>query len=142
MARKELKVRVQLKTDISTKWAEVPDFVPLKGEVCFYTDLKNFKVGDGSTKISVLDFVNEDEKIVTQSEAGLMSSADKIKLDGIATGANKYVLPTASSTTLGGVKSGSSVTSTTGLTACPIIGGVPYYKEGSGSGGGSPTPPV
>lgn len=130
MVRKELKVRVQLKTDISTKWAEVPDFVPLKGEVCFYTDLKNFKVGDGSTKISLLDFVNEDAKMVTQSEAGLMSSADKTKLDGIATGANKYVLPTASSTTLGGVKSGSSVTSTSGLTACPIIGGVPYYGGG------------
>ena len=37
--------------------------------------------------------------------------------------------PTASSTTLGGVKTTSTVTSTSGLTACPIIGGVPYYKD-------------
>lgn len=36
--------------------------------------------------------------------AGLMSSKDKIKLDGIATGANKYTLPVASATTLGGIK--------------------------------------
>ena len=64
----------------------------------------------------------------TQSAAGLMSAADKKKLDGVATGANAYSLPTASST-LGGVKTTSTVTSTSGLTACPIISGVPYYKN-------------
>lgn len=67
----------------------------------------------------------------TTSTAGLMSASDKAKLDGIAEGANKYTytLPTASSSTLGGVKTTSTVTSTSGLTACPIIGGVPYYKD-------------
>ena len=39
-----------------------------------------------------------------------------------------YSLPTASST-LGGVKTTSTITSTSGLTACPIIEGVPYYKD-------------
>lgn len=67
----------------------------------------------------------------TTSTSGLMSASDKSKLDGIASGANKYTLPTASSTTLGGVKTTSSVTSTSGLTACPIISGVPYYKASS-----------
>lgn len=65
----------------------------------------------------------------TTSTAGLMSAADKTKLDGIASGANKYTLPTASSSTLGGVKTTSNVTSTSGLTPCPIISGVPYYKD-------------
>lgn len=65
----------------------------------------------------------------TTSSAGLMSAADKTKLNGIATGANAYTLPTASSSTLGGVKTTSTVTSTSGLTACPIISGVPYYKD-------------
>lgn len=65
----------------------------------------------------------------TTSAAGLMSAADKTKLDGIALGANKYTLPTASSSTLGGVKTTSNVTSTSGLTPCPIISGVPYYKD-------------
>lgn len=67
----------------------------------------------------------------TQSAAGLMSASDKKKLDGIASGANNYTytLPTASSSTLGGVKTTSTVTSTSGLTACPIISGVPYYKD-------------
>ena len=64
----------------------------------------------------------------TTSAAGYMSAADKTKLNGIATGANNYSLPTASST-LGGVKTTSTVTSTSGLTACPIISGVPYYKN-------------
>ena len=65
----------------------------------------------------------------TTSAAGLMSASDKTKLDGIATGANAYTLPTASSSTIGGVKTTSTVTSTSGLTACPIISGVPYYKD-------------
>lgn len=39
-----------------------------------------------------------------------------------------YTLPTAS-TTLGGVKTTSTVSATTGLTACPIIDGVVYYKD-------------
>lgn len=39
-----------------------------------------------------------------------------------------YSLPTASST-LGGVKTTSTVSATTGLTACPIIDGVVYYKD-------------
>lgn len=64
----------------------------------------------------------------TTSVKGAMSHTDKAKLDGIATGANNYTLPTASST-LGGVKTTSTVTSTSGLTACPIISGVPYYKD-------------
>lgn len=65
----------------------------------------------------------------TTSTAGLMSATDKTKLDGIATGANKYTLPTASKDVLGGVKTTSTVTSNSGYTACPIISGVPYYKD-------------
>lgn len=42
----------------------------------------------------------------TQTVAGLESANDKIKLDGIETGANKYSLPVASSTVRGGVKVG------------------------------------
>ena len=40
------------------------------------------------------------------NKVGLMSGADKTKLDGIASGANNYTLPTASTTTLGGIKTG------------------------------------
>ena len=59
---------------------------------------------------------------------GIMSYQDKQKLDGIQTGANRYVLPTAGSS-LGGVKTTSSVSSIDGYTPVPIINGVPYYKN-------------
>lgn len=45
----------------------------------------------------------------SSSTAGLMSGTDKAKLDGIASGANNYSLPTASSSVLGGVKVGSNL---------------------------------
>ena len=40
-------------------------------------------------------------------------------------------IPIASSSTYGVVKSASNVTSTTGLTPCPIINGIPYYYDAS-----------
>lgn len=40
----------------------------------------------------------------TSSADGLMAAADKEKLDGIQSGANRYTLPVASTATLGGVK--------------------------------------
>lgn len=52
---------------------------------------------------------------VTSSSAGVMSAADKTKLDGIAANANNYSLPTASSTTLGGVKTGTNITNNSGI---------------------------
>lgn len=58
--------------------------------------------------------------------AGLMSKAMFDKLNGIATGANNYTLPTASGSTLGGVKSNS--TTTTNFSICPIKNGYVYYK--------------
>lgn len=50
----------------------------------------------------------------TQTTSGLMSDIDKTKLDGIADGANKYVLPSAG-TSLGGVKTGGDVTISSGV---------------------------
>ena len=50
------------------------------------------------------------------------------KAKRVLTADDLYTLPTAS-TTLGGVKTTSTVTSTSGLTACPIINGVVYYKD-------------
>ena len=40
----------------------------------------------------------------TSKIAGVMTALDKAKLDGIASGANNYTLPTASEGTLGGIK--------------------------------------
>ena len=65
------------------------------------------------TTTSVED-TNTTYDVVTQTANGLMSSTDKKKLDGIAEGANKYVLPSAGSA-LGGVKTGGDVTISDGV---------------------------
>ena len=63
----------------------------------------------------------------TLSGYGITNAYTKTEVD-TAISNSAYTLPTASST-LGGVKTTSTVTSTSGLTACPIISGVPYYKD-------------
>ena len=68
-------------------------------------------------------------KAILDAITAIFTTEEKTKLSGIADGANNYTLPTASSSTLGGVKTTSTVTSNSGYTACPIIAGVPYYKD-------------
>ncbi len=73
-------------------------------EVITKESLNNIETGvhTNDTKISQLEgkLVNA----VAGSKDGLMSKEDKTKLDGVAEQANKYVLPPANKTTLGGVK--------------------------------------
>lgn len=67
--------------------------------------------------------------VASSSANGLMSAADKAKLDGIASGANKYTLPTASSSTLGGVKTGSNITNSSGtisITKANVVAALGY----------------
>ena len=65
----------------------------------------------------------------TQSAAGLMSAADKKKLDGIATNANDYVLPVAGASILGGVKA-PAITDTNGYSVVSAdLNGNLYYKD-------------
>ena len=61
----------------------------------------------------------------TASAPGLMSAADKAKLDGVAAGANRYTLPTASRYTLGGVRvDGSTISASNGvISVVPGAGG-------------------
>ncbi len=48
-------------------------------------------------------------KLATTTSNGLMSATDKTKLDGIDANANNYTLPTASSSTKGGIKVGTTL---------------------------------
>ena len=47
---------------------------------------------------------SDETAAITVAQDGLLAAADKKKLDGIQSGANKYTLPVASTATLGGVK--------------------------------------
>lgn len=76
-----------------------------------------------------------DQHFVAQETGKGLSANDftnalKTKLDGIAEGANKYTLPTATNKVIGGVTTTSQVaTVTTAMIAVPIINGVPYYEN-------------
>ena len=71
--------------------------------------------GNGTTGTITTQDTNTTYSAATTSAAGLMSASDKTKLDGIATGANKYSLPTASASTLGGIKVGSGLSISDGV---------------------------
>jgi len=96
------------------------DSITLAGSnVTLTPDATNDKVTIGITKANVTSALgytpptqDTTYSAASQSSAGLMSAADKTKLDGIATGANNYTysLPVATSSVLGGVKSGGDVT--------------------------------
>ena len=57
-----------------------------------------------------------------------MTSEDKDKLDGIASGANNYTLPTASTTTLGGIKTSVDYDQYHCFPICTDTNGVAYAK--------------
>ena len=69
----------------------------------------------GSWTEDKLTDTNTTYSTATQSANGLMSAADKKKLDGIAAGANSYTLPTASASTLGGIKVGTNLSISNGV---------------------------
>lgn len=52
--------------------------------------------------------------VATENSSGLMTGTDKVKLNGIAAGANNYSLPAATASVLGGVKIGDNITNSNG----------------------------
>lgn len=68
---------------------------------------------DGTMKVNV-PWVNTTYNVATSSTNGLMSAADKSKLDNIASNANKYTLPDASTSVRGGVLMAAAVADLTG----------------------------
>ena len=64
MAEKILKARIQMKTDTEANWLKVTNFVPKIGEIIIYAidathSYQRVKVGDGTTKVNELPFINE-----------------------------------------------------------------------------------
>lgn len=64
----------------------------------------------------------------TSTYAGVMTAADKNKLDGIALGANNYTLPLASTTALGGIKTSVDYDQYHCFPICTDTNGVAYTK--------------
>ena len=57
---KESKTRVQPKCGTKAEWDKATTFVPLKNELIVYTDIGQFKIGDGVTTVTKLPFKDEE----------------------------------------------------------------------------------
>lgn len=65
--------RIQLKHDIEENWLKATNFIPKEGEIIIYDiDANNstprFKVGDGTTVVSLLPFVFVTPTALTDAE--------------------------------------------------------------------------
>ena len=56
--KKIINARYQQKIDTSENWNKAVNFTPLKGELIVYSDLQQIKIGDGSTNVNDLPFIN------------------------------------------------------------------------------------
>lgn len=99
--------RVQHKIDKAENWDKATNFIPLKGEIIVYTDVplvisENeeipvtlFKIGDGQTLVSELDFIYEDTMTYLVTEALRLAMAhtnEAIELESSArSGADKIL---------------------------------------------------
>ena len=64
MAEKILEARVQMKTDTEENWLKATNFIPKNGEIIIYAidathNYQRVKVGDGTTLVNSLPFINE-----------------------------------------------------------------------------------
>ena len=76
MANKEIKTRIQNKNDTSENWAKAVNFVPLKGEIIIYNDTLQFKIGDGTSLLSQLEFVDKEFTTEEISNLYMISSVE------------------------------------------------------------------
>ena len=108
-----------LKSDIVLPTATSYTLGGVKSSTTGTTANRDYKVEvntDGTMKVNVpwVD-TNTTYSNATTSAAGLLSTSDKSKLDGIAANANNYTLPTASTTALGGIKVGTNLSISDGV---------------------------
>lgn len=117
MAENTLKTRIVLNNKTSSEWASTDNSskVPLKGEVCIYSDLNKIKIGNGTSTITDLTFANlTPEEVQSLIQAASHSHSNKTildattasfttelltKLNGIATGATKVTVDSSLSST-------------------------------------------
>lgn len=89
MAEKSLQARIQNKCDTTANWAKATNFVPKKGEIIVYSDgggtgIPKMKVGDGTTKVGSLKFIESDGKLSTgrKISLGTAVSSTATEFDG------------------------------------------------------------
>lgn len=97
---------VWITLDTGSKWEKLGEASATVDLADYYTKTEiNNKLSPINNSITELDNNKVDKQdVATTAKNGLLSKEDKIKLDGIETGANNYVLPEAGNNVLGGIK--------------------------------------
>lgn len=103
---------VWITSDTGSKWEKLGEASATVDLADYYTKTEiNNKLSPINNSITELDTNKVDKQdVATTAKNGLLSKEDKTKLDGIETGANKYVLPEAGNNVLGGIKAAPSNT--------------------------------
>ena len=52
-----IKEQTILKKDTAENWNKAKNFIPKKGELIYYSDINNYKIGDGETRLQDLSFI-------------------------------------------------------------------------------------
>lgn len=86
MAEKKIQARIRQKVDTKANWDKATNFVPLKGEYIYYSDLHKVKVGDGVTKVGSLPFLADSNSIT-----GMYIGATNAKANAATTNGNTYL---------------------------------------------------
>lgn len=97
MANKIFQGRIVQKHDTKANWDKATNFVPLKGEIIIYDDLKKIKIGDGATKVGNLAFINDLDTLAAIAKTGSYSDLK-----------NKPTIPSVGNGTLTIQKNGTS----------------------------------
>ena len=70
MANKTFQGRIVQKHDTQANWEKATNFIPLKGEIIVYDYLKKIKIGDGTTKVGSLAFINDLDTLAAIAKTG------------------------------------------------------------------------
>ena len=92
----------------------------IKDDIMVFGDTTGKLAADGGKKIADLATTDHSHSNATEGAAGFESAADKTKLDGIASGANDYILPEATDVILGGVKVGTRLSMEDGVLSADV----------------------
>ena len=82
MAEKKIQARIRQKVDTKANWDKATNFVPLKGEYIYYSDLHKVKVGDGVTKVGSLPFLADSGGTVTSVTIKMNGVSNTITTSG------------------------------------------------------------
>lgn len=84
MSVKKFNTRIQLKHDVTSAWTGVASsFTPLAGEFIYDSELKNFKMGDGTTAVGNLQYIIGAAKLANwaaDATTGSITANDSLNL--------------------------------------------------------------